>query len=158
MQKFTTKIVDMMKSEGLFEWQGGPIILSQVCLQLIHSSSVLMPCFWMQPTFGFRCPSRLRTSLGPWSGIRVNQPGPTRRGQLTWHLRWTQVFHGSCAKKMMRRIQLYVLCFLSLTMHLGQHFFNVLGSDLVTIVHERKLIMVWMICDPPPLSLCTLVH
>jgi len=35
MQKFTTKIVDMMKSEGLFEWQGGPIILSQVCLQLI---------------------------------------------------------------------------------------------------------------------------
>jgi hypothetical protein len=34
MQKFTTKIVDMMKSEGLFEWQGGPIILSQVCLQL----------------------------------------------------------------------------------------------------------------------------
>lgn len=35
MQKFTTKIVDMMKSEGLFEWQGGPIILSQVCVQLI---------------------------------------------------------------------------------------------------------------------------
>nr|CAB3473362.1 unnamed protein product [Digitaria exilis] len=30
MQKFTTKIVDMMKSEGLFEWQGGPIILSQI--------------------------------------------------------------------------------------------------------------------------------
>jgi hypothetical protein len=34
MQNFTTKIVDMMKSEGLFEWQGGPIILSQVCLQV----------------------------------------------------------------------------------------------------------------------------
>lgn len=30
MQKFTEKIVSMMKSEGLFEWQGGPIILSQV--------------------------------------------------------------------------------------------------------------------------------
>ncbi|KAM3330816.1 hypothetical protein ACQJBY_027123 [Aegilops geniculata] len=30
MQKFTTKIVAMMKSEGLFEWQGGPIILSQI--------------------------------------------------------------------------------------------------------------------------------
>ncbi|GJM94090.1 hypothetical protein PR202_ga10704 [Eleusine coracana subsp. coracana] len=30
MQKFTTKIVNMMKSEGLFEWQGGPIILSQI--------------------------------------------------------------------------------------------------------------------------------
>uniref|UniRef100_A0A0D3EQH4 Beta-galactosidase n=1 Tax=Oryza barthii TaxID=65489 RepID=A0A0D3EQH4_9ORYZ len=30
MQKFTTKIVEMMKSEGLFEWQGGPIILSQI--------------------------------------------------------------------------------------------------------------------------------
>lgn len=30
MQKFTQKIVGMMKSEGLFESQGGPIILSQV--------------------------------------------------------------------------------------------------------------------------------
>ncbi|KAL5229014.1 hypothetical protein ABZP36_017279 [Zizania latifolia] len=30
MQKFTAKIVDMMKSEELFEWQGGPIILSQI--------------------------------------------------------------------------------------------------------------------------------
>uniref|UniRef100_A0A0D9YPE1 Beta-galactosidase n=1 Tax=Oryza glumipatula TaxID=40148 RepID=A0A0D9YPE1_9ORYZ len=30
MQKFVEKIVSMMKSEGLFEWQGGPIIMSQV--------------------------------------------------------------------------------------------------------------------------------
>lgn len=30
MQKFTNKIVEMMKSENLFESQGGPIILSQV--------------------------------------------------------------------------------------------------------------------------------
>jgi hypothetical protein len=30
MQKFTEKIVGMMKSEHLFESQGGPIILSQV--------------------------------------------------------------------------------------------------------------------------------
>ncbi|CAA2960549.1 beta-galactosidase 5-like [Olea europaea subsp. europaea] len=30
MQKFTQKIVDMMKSENLFESQGGPIILSQI--------------------------------------------------------------------------------------------------------------------------------
>ncbi|XP_073008003.1 beta-galactosidase 2-like [Typha latifolia] len=30
MENFTTKIVDMMKYEGLFEWQGGPIILSQI--------------------------------------------------------------------------------------------------------------------------------
>ncbi|KAL5698727.1 Beta-galactosidase 1 [Ranunculus cassubicifolius] len=30
MQKFTTKIVNMMKAEGLFETQGGPIILSQI--------------------------------------------------------------------------------------------------------------------------------
>ncbi|KAK1290465.1 hypothetical protein QJS10_CPB18g00794 [Acorus calamus] len=30
MQRFTEKIVSMMKSEGLFEWQGGPIILSQI--------------------------------------------------------------------------------------------------------------------------------
>ncbi|KAJ1278558.1 hypothetical protein BS78_04G088900 [Paspalum vaginatum] len=30
MQKFVGKIVSMMKSEGLFEWQGGPIIMAQV--------------------------------------------------------------------------------------------------------------------------------
>ncbi|KAK8970516.1 hypothetical protein KSP40_PGU008579 [Platanthera guangdongensis] len=30
MQKFTEKIVSMMKAEGLFESQGGPIILSQI--------------------------------------------------------------------------------------------------------------------------------
>ena len=30
MQKFTKKIVDMMKAERLFENQGGPIILAQV--------------------------------------------------------------------------------------------------------------------------------
>nr|ACG30563.1 beta-galactosidase precursor [Zea mays] len=30
MQAFVEKIVSMMKSEGLFEWQGGPIILAQV--------------------------------------------------------------------------------------------------------------------------------
>nr|ACP18875.1 beta-galactosidase pBG(a) [Carica papaya] len=30
MQRFTKKIVDMMKAEGLFESQGGPIILSQI--------------------------------------------------------------------------------------------------------------------------------
>ncbi|CAO2037710.1 unnamed protein product [Urochloa humidicola] len=30
MQKFVEKIVSKMKSEGLFEWQGGPIIMAQV--------------------------------------------------------------------------------------------------------------------------------
>ena len=30
MEKFTKKIVDMMKAERLFESQDGPIILSQV--------------------------------------------------------------------------------------------------------------------------------
>ena len=30
MQKFVTKIVDMMKLEKLYHTQGGPIILSQV--------------------------------------------------------------------------------------------------------------------------------
>jgi len=31
MEKFVNKIVSMMKSERLYAWQGGPIILSQVC-------------------------------------------------------------------------------------------------------------------------------
>jgi len=30
MQNFTSKIVNMMKAEGLYASQGGPIILSQV--------------------------------------------------------------------------------------------------------------------------------
>lgn len=30
MQSFTTKVVDLMKSEGLFESQGGPIIMAQI--------------------------------------------------------------------------------------------------------------------------------
>lgn len=34
MQKFTVKIVSMMKAEGLFESQGGPIILSQVYMHI----------------------------------------------------------------------------------------------------------------------------
>lgn len=34
MQKFTTKIVNMMKAEKLYETQGGPIILSQVVKML----------------------------------------------------------------------------------------------------------------------------
>lgn len=41
MQRFTEKIVSMMKSEGLFEWQGGPIILSQVRKSLLQPSSRL---------------------------------------------------------------------------------------------------------------------
>ena len=31
MQRFTAKIVDLMKQEKLYASQGGPIILSQVC-------------------------------------------------------------------------------------------------------------------------------
>lgn len=38
MQKFTTKIVNMMKAERLYQTQGGPIILSQV-VQVLCSTS-----------------------------------------------------------------------------------------------------------------------
>lgn len=34
MQRFAKKIVDMMKEENLFSWQGGPIILTQVKITL----------------------------------------------------------------------------------------------------------------------------
>lgn len=40
MQKFTTKIVNMMKAERLFESQGGPIILSQVGTALYYTFSL----------------------------------------------------------------------------------------------------------------------
>lgn len=40
MERFTKKIVTLMKSENLFETQGGPIILSQVLLlSLQHCTS-----------------------------------------------------------------------------------------------------------------------
>jgi hypothetical protein len=37
MQRFTQKIVQMMKDENLFESQGGPIILAQVLFLEINS-------------------------------------------------------------------------------------------------------------------------
>ncbi|TVU33106.1 hypothetical protein EJB05_24891, partial [Eragrostis curvula] len=37
MQKFVEKVVTMMKSEGLFEWQGGPIIMAQDLLLILHA-------------------------------------------------------------------------------------------------------------------------
>lgn len=44
MQRFTTKIVNMMKAERLFESQGGPIILSQVI-----TIQVNCVCFYSPP-------------------------------------------------------------------------------------------------------------
>ena len=38
MQGFTEKIVGLMKAENLFESQGGPIILSQVCVLCLFAS------------------------------------------------------------------------------------------------------------------------
>jgi len=35
MQRFTTKIVNIMKAERLYESQGGPIILSQVKMLIL---------------------------------------------------------------------------------------------------------------------------
>jgi hypothetical protein len=147
MQKFTTKIVHMMKSERLFEWQGGPIILSQVCVQSCNHD-VLLIC--VDSILGIPLDQthlwilvniyRLRMSLGPWSGIRVSLPRPTLHGQLTWPLRSTQVFHGSCAKRMMPQIQLYVLHSLALLIwRQCLVSFNALGSfSFLTIVQERK--------------------
>ncbi|XP_058110566.1 beta-galactosidase 5 [Magnolia sinica] len=43
MQGFTQKIVDLMKSEGLYESQGGPIILSQIENEYGPLSNVLGP-------------------------------------------------------------------------------------------------------------------
>ncbi|KAK3008150.1 hypothetical protein RJ639_015129 [Escallonia herrerae] len=41
MQSFTQKIVQMMKDEKLFESQGGPIILSQACFEVLQRSEFL---------------------------------------------------------------------------------------------------------------------
>lgn len=42
MKRFTEKIVNMMKYEKLFEPQGGPVILSQVCYN--NLCVVLLQC------------------------------------------------------------------------------------------------------------------
>lgn len=41
MKGFTERIVELMKSENLFESQGGPIILSQVILTLTEQTDTL---------------------------------------------------------------------------------------------------------------------
>lgn len=51
MQGFTEKIVGLMKSENLFESQGGPIILSQVSvlsLWLLHFCYLICSCKVLQ--------------------------------------------------------------------------------------------------------------
>jgi len=62
MQKFTTKIVDLMKAERLYESQGGPIIMSQVeknvllVIPLIESlalSCILYFIFYLVIGFSF---------------------------------------------------------------------------------------------------------
>ena len=50
MQGFTERIVELMKSENLYESQGGPIILSQVntSMELINTviSVIMQLCFF----------------------------------------------------------------------------------------------------------------
>jgi hypothetical protein len=41
MQKFVTKIVDLMREEKLLSWQGGPIIMFQV----VYNFEFLCPIF-----------------------------------------------------------------------------------------------------------------
>lgn len=57
MQKFTEKIVSMMKAENLFETQGGPIILSQVekfdWIILCHSSRSGFEIVFLNMDFSF---------------------------------------------------------------------------------------------------------
>lgn len=57
MQKFTTKIVDLMKAERLYESQGGPIIMSQVeknVLLLNPITCLILSCvFCLLTSFSF---------------------------------------------------------------------------------------------------------
>ena len=54
MHNFTAKIVGMMKSEGLYASQGGPIILSQV--QMPVWATRLLAFFAMKPASTFLDP------------------------------------------------------------------------------------------------------
>lgn len=44
MQRFTAKIVDLMKQEKLYASQGGPIILSQVFFYHVENKILISNC------------------------------------------------------------------------------------------------------------------
>lgn len=56
MQRFTTKIVNMMKAERLYESQGGPIILSQVSSKFFCTDKIDSLFFMSALDFSLSCP------------------------------------------------------------------------------------------------------
>ncbi|KAF6163992.1 hypothetical protein GIB67_028696 [Kingdonia uniflora] len=65
MQGFTQKIVQLMKSERLFESQGGPIILSQIENEYSPSSKVLGALGYLYMTWATKMVAELGTGV-PW--------------------------------------------------------------------------------------------
>ena len=110
MQNFTTKIVNMMKSEGLYASQGGPIILSQVRTQWatppMNLFLILFCCHSFKKTHQWSC--RLRMNTRRWKHPFMRKDLFMLNGQQTWRLAFRLVCHGSCASKTMRLTLWYI--------------------------------------------------
>ncbi|CAL0304087.1 unnamed protein product [Lupinus luteus] len=96
MQRFTTKIVDMMKQENLFASQGGPIILAQIntcngfyCDQFTPNSNT-KPKFWTENwsgwyfTYGNAAPFRPAEDIA-FAVARFYQRGGTLQNYYMYH-------------------------------------------------------------------------
>ncbi|VAI77663.1 unnamed protein product [Triticum turgidum subsp. durum] len=96
MQRFVEKIVSMMKSEGLFEWQGGPIILAQVENEYGPMESAMGA--GAKPYASWAANMAVATGAGvPWintcNGFYCDYFSPNSNGKPTmWTEAWTGWF------------------------------------------------------------------
>lgn len=101
MQKFTAKIVNMMKAEKLFQTQGGPIIMAQVLkkeTQFFYLDIQSKPLFSFFNEFYH---DRLRMSLVQSNGKSVLLVNLTPNGLHKWQSDSGPVSRGLCVSKMM---------------------------------------------------------
>lgn len=110
MQRFTAKIVEMMKNEKLYASQGGPIILSQVGLSIwicyltqYWSFEILVFSRgdWLLAVNYLRSKTSMETLIKHMGLL----PKPTLIGQQTWLCLWIPGCPGSCASKQMLLLQ-----------------------------------------------------
>ncbi|KAJ6413674.1 hypothetical protein OIU84_006473 [Salix udensis] len=105
MQNFTTKIVSMMKSEGLYASQGGPIILSQIENEYQN----------VEAAFGDKGPPYINTCNGMRCGETFGGPNSPTKPSL-WTENWTsfyQVYGGEPYIRSAEDIAFHVTLFIA---------------------------------------------
>ncbi|KAF6144298.1 hypothetical protein GIB67_024525 [Kingdonia uniflora] len=92
MQGFTQKIVQLMKSEKLFESQGGPIILSQIENEYGPSSKALGAPGYLYMTWASKMAVELGTGV-PWLTCKEDDaPDPITLQATIWIEAWSGQF------------------------------------------------------------------